>query len=179
MTPIWSTIGGNFPDVDRNRKFEEAVGKKIKEFRQARGWSQEYLASVIGTDKKQIQRVEKGLFSPNLSTITAIAKAVGRQPFEFFKVGFDVDVDPMVPSPKRASTKIWIIKLIKETDFLHSYREVREVVAECKREYRVVLKSSAVSGVMRDLVKQKSLVNKKAAIQGRYLYKVASKRKKK
>ncbi len=164
--------------MDRNRKFEEAVGQNVKEFRLQRGWSQDYLASVIGTDKKQIQRVERGLYSPNLSTLTAIAKALGRQPSELFNVDFEVEVDPILPSPKRSTTKIWITRLIEETDFLDSYREVREIVAECKREYHVVLKSSAVSGVMRELVKQKSLVNKKARIKGRYLYKAVRKRKK-
>lgn len=49
------------------------VGNRIKEARINKGWSQEELASKIGTTKATISRYEKGLREPRLDTLRALA----------------------------------------------------------------------------------------------------------
>lgn len=78
--------------VARDIKFEKSVGGKIKEFRKALGLSQQKLADDANLEKKQIQRIEKAEHSATLSVIVAIAKALGRQPYELLKSDFKVKV---------------------------------------------------------------------------------------
>lgn len=76
----------------RDIKFEKSVGAKIKEFRKDRGWSQQKLADETNVEKKQIQRIERAEHSPTLSILVAIAKALGKQPFELLKTDFKVKI---------------------------------------------------------------------------------------
>lgn len=74
----------------RDIKFEKSVGAKIREFRKERGWSQQKLADETNVEKKQIQRIERAEHSPTLSILVAIAKALGKQPFELLKTDLKV-----------------------------------------------------------------------------------------
>src|SRR6266704_3302386 len=60
-------------------KKEFRYGKKIKEMREARAWTQEHLAMVAGIETRTVQRVERDL-TKGPDTLQAIAGA------------FDVDV---------------------------------------------------------------------------------------
>jgi len=71
--------------VTRDIKFEKSVGNKIREIRKELGLSQQKLADDANLEKKQIQRVERAEHSPTLSVIVAIAKALGREPYELLK----------------------------------------------------------------------------------------------
>lgn len=77
----------------RDIKFEKSVGAKIKEFRKELGLSQQRLADDANVEKKQIQRIEKAEHSPTLSIIVAIAKALGKQPYELLKTDLKVKVN--------------------------------------------------------------------------------------
>lgn len=157
--------------MDRDIKFERAVGAKIRELRQALGWSQEYLASVAGMDKKQVQRVEQGDYSPYIKTVTGIAKALGRQPWEIFKVEYQVKVNAnLQPQPRRPPGATSFVNRLAATNFFNSPRSVQEVVRECEVRYEIALKSSAVSGALKTLVDQKFLKGSEAPIKGRLLY---------
>lgn len=57
-------------------KTEIRYGKRIKELRQERGWTQEHLASITGVDVRTIQRVEKDVTKGN-EALMAIASAFG------------------------------------------------------------------------------------------------------
>lgn len=74
----------------RDIKFEKSAGARIKEFRKERGWSQQKLADETNVEKKQIQRIERAEHSPTLSILVAIAKALGKQPFELLKTDLKV-----------------------------------------------------------------------------------------
>ena len=50
---------------------------RIKEAREARGWTQERLASEINTTQQTVQRWESGQTDPKSSTIKDISKALG------------------------------------------------------------------------------------------------------
>lgn len=74
----------------RDIRFEKSVGDKVKELRKTAGLSQLQLAHDANLEKKQIQRVEKAEHSVTLSVIVAIAKALGRQPYELIKTDVKV-----------------------------------------------------------------------------------------
>lgn len=79
--------------VPRDIKFEKAVGMKIREYRKALGLSQQNLADDANLEKKQIQRLERAEHSATLSVIVAVAKALGRQPYELLKTDIKVKSD--------------------------------------------------------------------------------------
>lgn len=157
--------------MNRDIKFERSVGAKIREFRQALGWSQEYLASIANVDKKQVQRVEQGDYSPYLRTITGIAKALGRQPWEVFKVDYQVKANTnLAPQPKRLPGATVYVNKLAESNFFNVPKSVKDVVRECEARYKVKLRSSAVSGALGNLVEQKFLKSSEGNIKGRFLY---------
>ena len=142
----------------------------IRKFREALGWSQEYLASIAGTDKRQIQRVEQGEYSPYLRTVTRIAVALGRQPWEVLKVEYQVKVNTdLRPTKKSPGATPYVHKLV-ETNFFNSPKTVKEVVQECEVRYEISLTSSAVSGALRNLVEQNTLKGLNTEIKGRFRY---------
>ncbi|MDQ2656358.1 MAG: helix-turn-helix domain-containing protein [Bacteroidota bacterium] len=157
--------------MDRDVKLEKAIGQRIKEFRESLGWSQEHLAALAGTEKKQIQRTESGRFSPVFKTLTGVARALGRQPWELCKVDYQIKVntDLRPGTPKSPGTATFIHKLF-ETNFLDTPRAVKDVVQEVEVRYEVTLTSSAVSGMLKTLVEQKALKRLNAEIKGRFVY---------
>lgn len=59
------------------KKWAEHVGKKIKELREAAGWTQMHLAEKAGLPQSHISRLENAEYSPTHLTITKIARAFG------------------------------------------------------------------------------------------------------
>jgi transcriptional regulator with XRE-family HTH domain len=76
--------------ASRDIRFEKSVGAKVKELRKAAGLSQQELADDSNLEKKQIQRIEKAENSATLAIIVAIAKALGKQPYELIKTDYRV-----------------------------------------------------------------------------------------
>lgn len=167
-----------FSLVDRDIKLEKSIGEKIKELREALGWSQEYLADVAGTGKKQIQRTEAGEYSPRFKTLTGIAKALGRQPWEICKVDYQVKVNTdLRPGTRKSPGPASFVHRLVESNFLDSPRAVKDVVQEVEVRYEVSFKSSAVSGVLKNLVEQKALKRLNAEIKGRFVYQKPKRKK--
>jgi transcriptional regulator with XRE-family HTH domain len=79
--------------VARDIKFEKSVGAKIREFRKALGLSQQKLADDANLEKRQVQRIERAENSASLSVIVAIAKALGKQPYELLKSEYKIKVN--------------------------------------------------------------------------------------
>ena len=52
-------------------------GKQVRELREARGWSQAHLASLLGTTQSAIARLEAGGSDPRLSTIQRMSALFG------------------------------------------------------------------------------------------------------
>lgn len=53
------------------------IGQRIKDFRQAKGWSFTDLADASGIDRSRLCTMEHGKHSPNVDTLAAVAKALG------------------------------------------------------------------------------------------------------
>lgn len=57
------------PDV------KAAFGQRIRQLREARGWSQEHMAAVVGLDRSYVGTVERGERNISLENIVKFAKA--------------------------------------------------------------------------------------------------------
>ena len=68
----------------RDKKFINAFGEHIKELRIKKRLSQEDLANDADIPINQIGRIERGEVNTTISTINAIAKALGIPPKELF-----------------------------------------------------------------------------------------------
>jgi len=53
-----------------------AFGRKIRQLREARGWSQEDMAVVVGLDRSYVGSVERGERNVSLENIVKFAKAL-------------------------------------------------------------------------------------------------------
>lgn len=61
-----------------------ALDLRIRELREARGWSLDKLASQIGTSAPHLSQVERGVKNLNNRLIDALSDALGVEPFELF-----------------------------------------------------------------------------------------------
>ena len=52
------------------------IGKRIRELRKAKGWTQEYLAERSGTEPSNISHIERAATKLSLPTLVAIANAL-------------------------------------------------------------------------------------------------------
>jgi transcriptional regulator with XRE-family HTH domain len=59
-----------------------AFGKRVRELRLARGWTQERLAEEAGINSVQVSHIERGANDPKLSTVVRIGRALKASPNE-------------------------------------------------------------------------------------------------
>ncbi len=52
------------------------LSMRLKQYREARGWTQEQLAEKVGFSRAYIARLEIGRHDPTLSTLERLAKAL-------------------------------------------------------------------------------------------------------
>lgn len=62
--------------IQYSKKGVKALGKKIREIRIKQKISQDQLAFEIGTDQKQISRIERGEINTSIAHILAIASVL-------------------------------------------------------------------------------------------------------
>ena len=62
------------------RKENKMHAKKIKEYREKKGFTAKQLASMIGVSPPSITYFEQGLRNPTLDTLERIADALGVEP---------------------------------------------------------------------------------------------------
>jgi transcriptional regulator with XRE-family HTH domain len=67
-----------------DKKITKDFGKKLRQLRKERGFSQESLALVSGLDRTYVGSVERGERNISLINIYKIASALGISPKEFF-----------------------------------------------------------------------------------------------
>ena len=58
------------------------VGQVIRDFRKAKGMSQEVLSGLAGLDRTHYSKIERGLRSPTIETLFKIALALDIPPHE-------------------------------------------------------------------------------------------------
>lgn len=77
-TTKWVTISSTNKKI-LNKKVKDVKSNFaliVREARIAKRYSQEHLAELIGVDRKTINRIENGHFSPNLENIVRIFEAL-------------------------------------------------------------------------------------------------------
>ena len=60
------------------------LGNKLREARDAKGWTQAELAAAIGVSRKTINTVENGVFVPSTLVALKLAEALGLSVEELF-----------------------------------------------------------------------------------------------
>lgn len=78
---------------NRNKEYEIAFGKKIKELRSDKKLTQEQLAVIANVEPNQIYRIENGKNGSTLSTVVAIAVALGKYPKQLFEFEFELELN--------------------------------------------------------------------------------------
>lgn len=63
------------------------IGKRLRELRVAKGWSQYAIAERTGILRCNIWRIEKGQFIPGLETLATLARALEIDLYELFLEG--------------------------------------------------------------------------------------------
>ena len=84
------------------------LGKRIKEIRKSKGFTQELLAESAGIDSKHLSRIECGVNFPSLDLLNKIAVLLNIEPSLLFQTGHLKD-------------KTDIIKEINDTTKVNSY----------------------------------------------------------
>ena len=64
-----------------------ALGRRIRELRDARGWSQERLAEAAYVDRSYLAGVERGLRNPTVRNLLKIAIALRVKLVDLFREG--------------------------------------------------------------------------------------------
>lgn len=90
-------------EIARARVAAEAIGRKIRALRMARGWTLEQASEAIHLDPRHLQRVEAGAVSPSAATLLRVADSLE------VPVGalFDLVPLPDAAVPERAQTQVW------------------------------------------------------------------------
>ena len=104
---------------------KELLGTRIKEFRKARGLSQEQLAEIIGIEQKHVSRLEVGKSYPTIDRLEKIAAALNAPMRSFFDCGGNEN------NAERAGK---IVKMIRELD--EDYRRIILKFSEIMKEFK-------------------------------------------
>jgi transcriptional regulator with XRE-family HTH domain len=75
----------------RNQAYLNAFGANLKRIRNLKKLTAEEVATYANIEKKQIYRIEAGEHSPTISTIVAIAVALGVHPKKLFDFEFEFE----------------------------------------------------------------------------------------
>ena len=74
------------PTLKRDvEKMRTVLAERLYNLRSAKDFSQAYLAKLAGVDRKTINRIENGHFSPALDTIVRLSVALGIAPSDLLK----------------------------------------------------------------------------------------------
>jgi DNA-binding XRE family transcriptional regulator len=74
------------PTLKRDvEKMRTVLAERLYNLRSAKDFSQAYLADLAGVDRKTINRIENGHFSPALDTIVRLSVALGIAPSDLLK----------------------------------------------------------------------------------------------
>lgn len=65
--------------IQASRRSREIIAEWLKESRTKAELSQENLANLAGIDRKTINRIENGHFSPSVDTLTRISAVLGKK----------------------------------------------------------------------------------------------------
>ena len=71
--------------MERRHGLEKSLGEVLREWRLEAGFSQEGLAEKADLHRNYVGLVERGVNSPSVSALTALAMALGRRPSDLLR----------------------------------------------------------------------------------------------
>ena len=60
-------------------EFKKLLGKRIKELRKSKGYTQDFFAELVDIGTANISNIEKGSTRPTIETLIKIADALGKR----------------------------------------------------------------------------------------------------
>ena len=78
--------------MDKNKD----LGKRIKELRKSKGFTQERLSEIVGVDPKLLSRIECGKNVPSIDLITRISSVLGIELQMFFQTSHLKSKDSLI-----------------------------------------------------------------------------------
>ncbi|HIU86158.1 TPA: helix-turn-helix transcriptional regulator [Candidatus Spyradomonas excrementavium] len=78
--------------MDKNKD----LGKRIKELRKSKGFTQERLSEIVGVDPKHLSRIECGKNVPSIDLITRISSVLGIELQMFFQTSHLKSKDSLI-----------------------------------------------------------------------------------
>src|SRR5947208_9944123 len=78
-------------------KLAAAIGARVKQERQARGWTLDQLAAAASVSRRMVVSVEQGAVNPTVGTLLRLSDALG--------VGLPALVEPPEPKPLKVTRR--------------------------------------------------------------------------
>jgi transcriptional regulator with XRE-family HTH domain len=69
----------------RDRRVFEDLGRRVREVRRERSWTQEDAAERLGVDVRELQRIEAGRVNMTLQSLVRMARSLGVPVRELFE----------------------------------------------------------------------------------------------
>lgn len=111
----------------------EAIGKRIREIRLEKHWTQEKLGEVIGVSYSYVGRIERGQKNISLQTLEKIAKALEVNEAEFFTYSH---TEKLNPSEKMKEIQEINFMLYKQD--LQSILRIKPVLQEMLKQMKKI-----------------------------------------
>lgn len=67
------------------RSTQQKLGRRVRELRKQRGWTQEKLEELSGLDRTYISDIERGVRNPSVKSLERLAKALKVRAAELVK----------------------------------------------------------------------------------------------
>ncbi len=99
---------------------KQALGLRIKEFRERNGFTQDKLAEMVGIDPKHLSRIENGKNYPSIETLEKLAANLNATFEDLFQFSHILDKNNLIDKTIRLLEKLpvqkikFIYKIIRE-----------------------------------------------------------------
>jgi len=59
--------------MDAGKKAVRKLGRRVKELREAKGWTQQHLAAGLGVEQSYVSGIERGIYAPSFIRLARLA----------------------------------------------------------------------------------------------------------
>ena len=106
---------------------KSGFGRRLKEYRKKKGWTQEQLAEVMNTTPGSVSHLENGTHSPSLNMLISLCEALG--------IGVDALLADSLPSVKGDYLDADLAGLFSDCTTLEK-EIIKEIVITTKKALR-------------------------------------------
>ena len=154
--------------IHRNITVTQAIGKKIKELREARELEIEDISEMTGFTSNNIRAIEKGKES-RISTLAEIAFAIGVQPHEITNITFKIKPRFKLSAKRKEKTKLTQrVNQFVKSNYFKEPKYVKDILLSLIDDYKIKTTSSSISAILLRRVEEGKLKVKKVGRQNQY-----------